>query len=113
MKVELLNEAKKIAEAFKSANSAMMKHKNEPDNGSCNLDTVLIDFDGKRKPFIDLVSQESGFRLDKITSGFHKGLYFLFLDYNGQANVRYQMVQTAKDHLKDLGIKASVWYQMD
>ena len=108
-----LDKANRIAELLKEANKAMMVHKDEPDNGSCNLDTVLIDFEGKRKTFVDQVSSLSGYSLSKITSGYHKGLYMLFLDYHGQANVRYQMVQTAKDYLNDNGVKASVWYQLD
>jgi hypothetical protein len=112
------NKAAKIARyanAIKEADQAAIRAHidNQEDGGTCNLDTVLIDFTGWKQADIDKLIAQSGIRIGDRMNGWHKGSRFVWTSVHGQGNGRSRMVQAAANKLKELDIPASVWYQMD
>ena len=102
-----------IATALKEAQKAANEASLPEDGGTCNSDTVIIDFKGWRQKKIDQLMAASGISISDSLSGWHKGYRFISFDISGQGNNRCRMVEAAKRKLKDLGIPASVYYQMD
>ena len=105
----------RYANAIKEANRAAIDAHiaNQEDGGTCNLDTLLIDFSGWRQTDVDKVASFSGCSIGDKMSGWHKGCRFVWTSIHGQGNGRTRMVEAAYNKLKELGIPASVWYQMD
>jgi hypothetical protein len=105
----------RYASAIKEADwAATQAHiANQEDGGTCNLDTVLIDFTGWKQTDIDKLVYQSGIRIGNRMSGWHKGSRFVWTSIHGQGNGRSRMVEAAANKLKELDIPASVWYQMD
>lgn len=105
----------KWVDALKAANqAAIAAAENKEDGGTCNLDTVIIDFTGWRKPDIAMLKQKSGIDIgDKMESGIFKGYRFVWTAHEGQANLRTRMVVAAYNVLHEAGLPATVWYQMD
>jgi len=84
------------------------------DSGSCNLDTVIVDFTGWKQKEVDLVVSACGLQIGEKMNGWHKGYRFIFFQTNYQAAGRTNRVESAAGKLKDLGISsASVWYKAD
>ncbi|NII81703.1 MULTISPECIES: hypothetical protein [unclassified Pedobacter] len=84
------------------------------DSGSCNLDTVIVDFTGWKQKEVDLVASECGLQIGEKMNGWHKGYRFIFFKTNYQASGRTKLVESAALKLKDLGVSsASVWYKTD
>jgi len=102
-----------FANAIKQANEAARAASLPDDGGTCNLDSVVIDFSGWRQTQIDQVQQLSGVQISAKLSGMWKGYCFVQTAAHGQANNRTRMVEAAYQKLKELGIPASVYYAMD
>jgi uncharacterized protein YqgV (UPF0045/DUF77 family) len=102
--------ANAIKEAVKAADSASVIE----DGGTCNLDSVVIDFTGWRQTAIRTVAEKAGVEIgDKLSSWMWKGSCFVNIPTNGQGNNNTRMVEAAVKKLKELGLPASTYYQMD
>lgn len=84
------------------------------DKGSCNLDTVIVDFTGWRQKDIESLSLITGLNVGDKMTGWSKGYRFVFFKTSGQAYANTFLVESACKKLKELGVSsASVWYQLD
>lgn len=102
------------ADAIKAAQIAANEANQPEDGGTCNMDSVVIDFTGWRDTAIQQVAALSGISIgDKLSSWMWKGSCFINFNVNGQGNNRSRMVEAAHRKLKELEIPASVYYQMD
>ena len=103
-------------EAIIKANKAAIEaSKPEDDWGTCNLDSVVIDFTGWRSTAIEKLSEDTGVRISyKLSSWMWKGCCFISFPADGMANNRTRMVEAAYKSLKEFGIEeARMYYQMD
>lgn len=103
----------KLASAIQEAQLYANSFLETPDNGSCNLDTVIIDLKGWRKNSVDKLQQLSGISIGDKLTGIYSGYRFLFFDTPGQAGLRNKMMEAAKKRLCELGFDCSMWYHMD
>jgi hypothetical protein len=102
------------ANAIKEAAVAAAGASKLEDGGTCNLDSIVIDFTGWRQTAISSVAEKSGVHIsDKLSSWMWKGSCFVNMPTNGQGNNNTRMVEAAVKKLKELGIPASTYYQMD
>lgn len=103
-----------FAEAIKEAKKAAQEKSNVPDDGTCNMDTVVIDFSGWRQSQVDKLQGMAGVRIGEKMSGIWRGHRFVwFGSGHGQAARRTAMEEAAHKKLQELGIPSTVWYQMD
>jgi hypothetical protein len=111
-KAELI---RRYADAMIAANTAAIQAHiaNQEDGGTCNLDTVIINFTGWKQSDISTLASLSGIQIGDKMNGWHKGYRFVWTSIHGQGNGRSRMVEAAASRLKELEIPASVWYQMD
>lgn len=96
--------------AILKAEKESMKFKDYDDGGTCNFDTPIIKLPDGIKPK-DVGGLE--WKVEKIGGKFWKGWYFVFTDLRGQGNRRSKMAETVAKILKQEGIEAMVYYQMD
>jgi len=102
------------AAAIKAAQLAANAVDKSEDGGTCNTDTVVIDFSGWRYNAINKVAQLSGISIgDKLSSWMWKGCCFIHFNTKGQGNNNTRMVEAANKKLKEFGIPSSIYYQMD
>jgi hypothetical protein len=102
--------ANAIKEAVKAADSASVIE----DGGTCNLDSVVIDFTGWRQTSIRSLAEKAGVTIsDKLSGWMWKGSCFVNIPTSGQGNNNTRMVEAAVKKLKELGLPASTYYQMD
>ncbi|MCZ4244936.1 hypothetical protein [Pedobacter punctiformis] len=103
-----------LANAINETKSFIVNLSSIEDYGSCNLDTVIVDFTGWKQKEIDYLASVCGLRIGEKMNGWHKGYRFIFFQTNCQASGRTKIVESAAGKLKDLGISsASVWYKTD
>lgn len=102
-----------FAQAIKDTQEYIIKIDVENDGGSCNLDTVIIDFTGWKQTDINKLSSLCGVRIGNRMTGCHQGYRFVFFQTDGQASRNTFKVEAAKKYLYGLGINAMVWYKMD
>lgn len=102
-----------FCDAVNKAQSESNKFKDEKDLGTCNLDTVIIDFSGWRQKSIDRISFNTGIDIGNRMTGLYNGYRFVFFKKNGFASCRTKMAEIANESLIKDGIKSTVWYQMD
>lgn len=103
-------------EAIIKANKAAIEaSKPEDDGGTCNLDSVVIDFTGWRSTAIEQLASETGIYIGtKLSSRMWKGCCFIHFAMDGMGNNRTRMVEAAYKSLKESGIEeARMYYQMD
>ena len=104
----------KYASGIKEAQIAAINAKGSEDGGTCNMDSVVIDFTGWRSNAIQQVAQLSGVSIgDKLSSSMWKGCCFINIYIEGQGNSSSRMVEAATRRLKELEIPAMTYYQMD
>jgi hypothetical protein len=102
------------ANAIKEATVAAASVSAKEDGGTCNLDSVVVDFTGWRQTAIRTVAEKAGVEIsDKLTGWMWKGSCFVSIPTNGQGNNNTRMVEAAVKKLKELGLPASTYYQMD
>lgn len=102
------------ANAIKEATMAAASASALEDGGTCNLDSVVIDFTGWRQTAIHTLAQKAGVTIgDKLSGWMWKGCCFVNIPTNGQGNNNTRMVEAAVRKLKELGLPASTYYQMD
>lgn len=101
------------AEAIKKASQAALESDPVEDGGTCNLDSVTINFTGWRQSHIDELSQLANVQISHKLSGFHSGYRFISTPTFGQANRRTTMVEAANKILRSYNIPSSVYYAMD
>ncbi|MBC9913161.1 hypothetical protein [Chitinophaga varians] len=99
--------------AIKAAEEASLSANKNEDGGTCNIDTVIINFKGWRQANIDQVIKSSGINISSPLSGLYKGYRFVNFSANGQGNNRSRMVIAAKRKLVEMDIPATVYHQMD
>jgi hypothetical protein len=105
----------KIVEAIKAAVAAAKAadRGDDADGGTCNFDSAYIPVPSIRekqaKEIIALVP-EGGVTLGDYS--FH-GRVLMLHCYHGQANRRTIMAEAASKAIQALGMKASMYYQMD
>lgn len=113
MKISITIGIEEIAAALKEAQKAAALASTADDGGTCNLDSVIIDFKGWRQKKIDELIAKSGIGIGDALSGWHKGFRFIRFEVMGQGNNRTRTVKAAKRKLNELGVDASIYYQMD
>ena len=101
------------AEAIKKAAEACKAADTNDDGGTCNLDSVVIDFKGWRETAIEELSRLTGIRIGYKLSGIWNNTRFVSFPANGQGNNRTRMVQAAYNSLKNDGLPAFMYYAMD
>lgn len=101
------------AKAIKEAEQAALNASTKEDGGTCNLDTVTIDFKGWRQVDINKVSELSGIRIGDKLGGFHGGCRFVWFTTYGQANERTRMAEAAAKCLRAKEIPVYMWYCAD
>lgn len=99
--------------AINEAQKAAANIANVQDGGSANLDTVTIDFTGWRKSSINKLAAKAGIQIGDKLSGLWKGSCFVHFEVTGQGDRRYEEVQAAWKKLQEMGVPASVFYQLD
>lgn len=109
-------EIKRLAKLIKEAEAVAQQAKAE-DIGTCNLDTLMIDFEGWRTSHMEFLKEclkEANIQIgDKMKRGFYLNCAKVFIRTEGQANCRTKMVEAAMDYLCQNNIPAHVWYQAD
>jgi len=108
-----MKQIESFVNAFHAAQVESSKFSDTEDKGSCNLDTVIVNFSGWRQLDIKRLESMSGFNIGEKMTGIYKGYRFVFFEVPGQAYRRTIMVEAAKKKLQELDIDCSVWYQMD
>lgn len=101
------------ANAIKEANEAAKSASQTDDGGTCNMDSVTIDFKGWRETDITKLQNMSGIRIGEKLSGHWRNSRWIDTEAHGQGNNRTRMVEAAVNKLKEFNIPASVYYQMD
>lgn len=102
------------ANAIKEAVVAASGASGKEDGGTCNMDAVVIDFTGWRQTAIHAVAEKSGVHIgEKLSGWMWKGSRFVDIPTNGQGNNNTRMVEAAVKKLKEMGLPASAYYQMD
>lgn len=108
---------KKYAEAIKkaqiSANEADKGSDLINDGGTCNFDSVMIDFKGIRETTIQKIAKMSGIQISGKYSGWWRGCCYISFNLNGQAANRTRMAEAAYKSLKADGIPVRMYYQAD
>lgn len=92
--------------AIQQAQSVASGLRDEPDDGSCNLDNAYLSVPGMRRSTAELC----GIR---ITSSRWFGRIGFVGNYSGQASRRTLEAQAICDSLKAQGYDAGVWYHTD
>lgn len=103
----------KYSIAIKEATMTCKAAETKEDGGTANLDSVVIDFTGWRSTSIKKVEQSAGVHIGEKLSGLWKGCCFIDFPVAGQGNCRTEMVKAAEKKLKEHGIPAMIYYQMD
>jgi hypothetical protein len=103
----------KYAAAIQEATIVCKAAEIKEDGGTANLDSVVIDFTGWRSTSIKRIEQLAGIHIGKKLSGLWKGCCFIDFPVTGQGYCRTQMVAAAEKKLKEHGIPAMIYYQMD
>lgn len=102
------------AAAIKEAITAATNASKNEDGGTCNLDSVIIDFTGWRKTAIRALAEKAGVEIGEKLSGWAwKGCCFVNIPTTGQGSNNTRMVEAAVKKLKEMGLPASTYYQMD
>jgi hypothetical protein len=102
-----------LTAAFIAARDAALAHKDDPDNGTCNRDTPVLRVPpGTREATILAAAEAAGISASKIQWLGRVG-YFIFAPSSGQASRCSRMAEAACGALKDAGLEAIMWYQMD
>lgn len=95
------------------------------DGGTCNLDSMIVDFKGWREKDVQELSKQTGLYISGPLSGWHKGFRFVDVACVGQGNNRTRMIEAAKKAFNDAMLiifqpakdevlpGASIYYQMD
>ncbi len=103
-----------IAAALKEAATAATNARTDDDGGTCNFDAAVLNCKGWRQDKIDQINSLCGGLIsDKLSSKYWKNYRRLKLPSDGQAVCRTRMAEAGANKLKELGINASVYYQMD
>lgn len=109
-------EKEKMIKAFNAAKEAAAKadpgNGLENDGGTCNFDSPQFYAKGARATTIEAIAKECGLSTMKL-SGWHRGWYCLLGLTFGQGQRRTTMAEAATRALKDSGLAASTYYQMD
>jgi hypothetical protein len=103
----------KYANAIKEADKAAIAAPPVEDRGTCNMDSVMVDFKGWRQKDINQVQALSGIRIGDKMTGIWGAYRFVHVNTKGQADLNTYMAQIAVKKLNELGVKATMWYQMD
>jgi hypothetical protein len=106
-------EIEKLTTAIAEANKKIAYFDCYPDSGSCNLDTVIVDFTGWSKRDIETISNTSGVTIGNKMSGFWSGCRFLFFGGGSQGSRRTKIAEACAGVIKSFGFSANVWYESD
>lgn len=91
--------------------TAAWEHVQSEDGGTCNFDTAVFKLDGARSATIKRAGELSGVDVDVRP---WLGSNYVFVNVGeGQGNRRTRMAEAAAKVLKDKGLDACVYYQMD
>jgi hypothetical protein len=99
--------------AISETASAIKNLAPQSDSGSCNLDTVVIDFRGWHNKTIRQLSVDCGVYITQKLTGSWGGFCQVMFDAPGMAAARTAAVEFAQKHLEGYGIKCYVWYHTD
>jgi hypothetical protein len=85
---------------------------NDEDGGTSNFDTPIVFLPRVRGSRIEKAAAEAG--VDASTVRYCGATWwFVRVPLDGQGNCRTRMAEAATKALKDAGLNATTWYQMD
>lgn len=99
--------------AIKEAQIAANAVNTGEDGGTCNFDNPVIDFTGWTKKDIEILVSEAGIKIGDKMSGYWRNCRKIYFDLKGQGNNRARMSTAAYKKLKEFGIPALHYQQMD
>ncbi|KKO91716.1 hypothetical protein AAW12_08595 [Sphingobacterium sp. Ag1] len=104
-----------ILEAFKSAKLAANEAAEQTkDVGPINMDTVVFKVDGWRRREYRWLQLHSQVSFGEPMKGVFSGYRFAFFQTDSvNANARTAAQSAAEKVLKEAGISATIWYQLD
>lgn len=109
-----LQKIEHLVAALKEAQAAADKFKNEPDEGTDNLDTVTIELKWWTEQSIAAVSEQSGIRIGrKLGSAMWYTNRWVSFDTHGSRARNTFACEAACKVLKEKGYEARVFYKAD
>jgi hypothetical protein len=103
-----------LVQAFREAAAAALAadRGQDADGGTCNMDTPVIRLPGVREKFVQECAAEAGISASAI-EWLGRRCFFVFVPLKGQAARRSRMAEAACRQLKEAGLDAAMYYQMD
>jgi hypothetical protein len=104
-----------LVHAFREAAAAALAADPGPDadGGTCNFDAPAIRLPGIREKFLSECAAEAGISVDPFEWFGGKRWFWVRVPLRGQADRRSRMAEAACHRLKELGVNATMYYQMD
>jgi hypothetical protein len=104
-----------LVHAFREAAAAAVAADPGPDadGGACNFDAPAIRLPGIREKFLAECAAEAGISVDPFEWFGGKRWFWVRVPLRGQADRRSRMAEAACHRLKELGVNATMYYQMD
>lgn len=103
-----------LVQALREADEAARKRTagRTDDGGSCNFDTAYIQFPkGTRKSAIASAATEAGIRM--YPHHYLKSAWFVDVHMPGQAHLRTEAAEAARESLAAAGFSAHMYYRVD
>jgi len=101
-----------LAQAFTAAREAALALADTEDGGTCNLDTPVVFLPHVPKARVEAAAALAGICVHHDT-WLGRACWFVYTPLNGQANRRNRMAEAATKALKDAGLNATTYLQMD
>lgn len=102
-----------LVKALQAAQAAALEHRRSEDGGSRNLDAAVFWPErGMTTVSIERAAKEAGVTISILKWPERRRCVFVYVG-EGQANRRSRMAEAAWRVLKDAGLDAGMYYQMD
>ncbi len=104
-----------LIHAFREAAAAALAADPGPDadGGTSNFDTAAIELPGIRERFVEECAKAAGITATSFRWFGGRRWFFVFVPMYGQGDRRSRMAEAANRKLKELGLKACLYCQMD
>jgi hypothetical protein len=104
---------KLLAGVLKIANEQAINASTGDDNGTCNLDAVVIKLPRWTANDLKELKELSGIRISDTLSGMWNGYRFIGFTTYGQADEKTRMLEAAHKVMKEGGYDVYMYYQID
>ena len=104
-----------LVHAFREAAAAAVAADPGPDadGGTCNFDAPALRLPGIREKFLAECAAEAGLSVSPFEWFSGRRWFWVMVPLHGQGNRRTRMAEAACRRLKELGVNAVMYYQMD